>query len=462
MVEKYRERYQILGIDLSKAFDCLDRVKLIDIFRTARIGTEDDLRILTYMLAETELQVKIQNEVSDFFGTSIGTPQGDALSPVLFLVYLEFILREYRLTMPPMRNDNEQEYADDVLFYLHSKIDPREGCHVRDCDCAVCRKDELVQVLPPIFSKHNMTMNAGKTEHTELTHATASTTKFYVLGNYLSGDLECTHRIARAQVAFNAMCRIWLDTSKRISLWRKIALYRAMVEPHLTYNAGSCPFTQVHLDRFNAAHRRHLRRLMNIYYPRYISNGDTYERTKQKPISLEITRQRWSMFGHILRLDENTPANKMMRMYYTERFPGDYQLRECNRGGTNITSIPKLLHLDIKKLPKNKRYVNLGVADLETKLQLERLRKTAANRDHWRDNIVKLMVSNAERLWIRREVKRLTKKGTGPNANGEDNYGEEEEDPLIELPEDAAYYVTADMMGLRDQLLRNLTKGRNN
>ena len=68
------------------------------------------------------------------------------------------------------------------------------------------------------MAKYSMTMNAGKTEHVELTHETARTTNFFVLGNYLSGDLECAHRLAKAQVAFNAMCRLWLDKSERVKL----------------------------------------------------------------------------------------------------------------------------------------------------------------------------------------------------------------------------------------------------
>ena len=69
-------------------------------------------------------------------------------------------------------------------------------------------------------------------------------------------------------------------------------------------------------------------------------------------------------------------------------------------------------------------------------------------------------VGNAERLSIRRKVRRLTKKGTGPSVNN-DGDGDDDEDPLINLTsEDEAYYVTADMVRLRDQLIRNLINGR--
>ena len=45
MVERYQERYWLLGLDLSKAFDSLDREDLLRIFRVEVGATEDEMRI---------------------------------------------------------------------------------------------------------------------------------------------------------------------------------------------------------------------------------------------------------------------------------------------------------------------------------------------------------------------------------------------------------------------------------
>ena len=154
-------------------------------------------------------------------------------------------------------------------------------------------------------------------------------------------------------------------------------------------------------------------------------------------------------------MTEETLANKMIKVYYTKRFRESYTARECNTGGTNITSLPKLIHLDIKKLPITKKFGILEITDFNTTTQLKALRKTTGNREKW-SIVVDTMVRNAERLWIRREVKRLTKKETAPNVNN-DGDGDDDEDPLVDLTEEPAHYVTADIMiGLRDQLLKNL------
>ena len=66
----------------------------------------------------------------------------------------------------------------------------------------------MPMALPPILAKYNMKMNAGKTEHTDLTHARARSTNLYVLCNYLSRDVEVIHYIWKFQVALNAIFKI--------------------------------------------------------------------------------------------------------------------------------------------------------------------------------------------------------------------------------------------------------------
>ena len=95
MVERYGERVSFLGLDLSKAFDSLHRGKLMDILREHKLATADELRMIQFLLSKTTLRGKINGELGRVFETHIGTPQGDALSPILFLIYLEHIWRTY-------------------------------------------------------------------------------------------------------------------------------------------------------------------------------------------------------------------------------------------------------------------------------------------------------------------------------------------------------------------------------
>ena len=46
-------------------------------------------RIIRVLISGTTLRVTVQDQLGEQFTTSVGIPQGDGLSPVLFIIYLE-------------------------------------------------------------------------------------------------------------------------------------------------------------------------------------------------------------------------------------------------------------------------------------------------------------------------------------------------------------------------------------
>jgi len=89
--QRYQQQIHILGIDLSKAFDTVNRSKLMAVLGT--FLNTDEVRIIQMLLTNTNLRTRIGQHIGDVFSTTTGTPQGDSLSPVLFIVYLEAAMR---------------------------------------------------------------------------------------------------------------------------------------------------------------------------------------------------------------------------------------------------------------------------------------------------------------------------------------------------------------------------------
>ena len=112
---------KISGIDMTAAFDTVDRNQLLNIIAT--IVNEDELRIRRFLLGNTKINTFISN---------VGTPQGNSLSPVLFIVYLEHALKEDRTTLPRQivkyekEIPNEIAYADEVDFIGHDYVNINE------------------------------------------------------------------------------------------------------------------------------------------------------------------------------------------------------------------------------------------------------------------------------------------------------------------------------------------------
>ena len=115
---------------------------------------KDALRMVEALLRDTNLRVQIDGIKSDWFNTTIGTPQGDCLSPVLFVVYLEAALRSLRSKIGPRSTED----ADTLL--------PREIVYADDTDLISFCKDWLESVLteiPSEFAKYNLIVNEDKT-----------------------------------------------------------------------------------------------------------------------------------------------------------------------------------------------------------------------------------------------------------------------------------------------------------
>ena len=98
------------------------------------------------------------------------------------------------------------------------------------------------------------------------------------------------------------------------------------MKPVLLYNCSTWGLTKIDEQQLDTFHRKQLKRVLKIKYPHRISTNNLYERCNTKQISLEILKQRWQKFGHILRLDKETPAYKSMIYYFDfthkERFKG--------------------------------------------------------------------------------------------------------------------------------------------
>ena len=106
---------------MSTAFNTIDRKQLLQLL--TNLVAEAKKRIIQFLLSNTTLTVKISDaNTEEPFLTNIGTPPGDSLSPVPFIIYLEQALKNVRSRLDSHSNTiqahlpNEIVYADDIDF----------------------------------------------------------------------------------------------------------------------------------------------------------------------------------------------------------------------------------------------------------------------------------------------------------------------------------------------------------
>ena len=138
ITEKSREFQKIIYfcfIDYAKAFDCVDHNKQWKILQEMQIADH-----LTYLLrnlyAGQEATVRTGHGTTDWFQIGKAVRQGGILSPCLFNLYAEYIMRNTGLNKAQAgikiarRNINNLRYADDTTLMAGSKeeepLDERE------------------------------------------------------------------------------------------------------------------------------------------------------------------------------------------------------------------------------------------------------------------------------------------------------------------------------------------------
>eukprot|EP00117_Sycon_ciliatum_P021388 scpid32601/ scgid1959/ Probable RNA-directed DNA polymerase from transposon BS; Reverse transcriptase len=370
--QRLQQKYDIIGIDMSKAFDTISRPKLINVL--ASFLDNDDVTLISYLLQHTTLQVRLPGTDGIKFKTDRGTPQGDSLSPVLFIVYLELAaLRDVRNILPirpqldiDLHLPTDTSYADDVDF-LSSR-----GTDLQSC----------LPVIGDTLKQWDLTVNSTKTEFTHIERFSDCIAEEWrltrKLGSLLGDREDVSRRMQLATGAFQRLWALWVRGSQ-VRENRRVKLYNAFITPILLYNCSTWGVPSNVIKRLEAFHRRQLRTVVGIKYPQVIKNSELYKRTNSQPLGETIVRARWRLFGHVLRLNDDVPARVMMAAYF------ENPSSAATWRGRPRTTLPLSLHQDLQRIG----------GSLKKREELENLHAISQSRQDWKDlcsNVIKAYI----------------------------------------------------------------------
>ena len=333
------------------------------------------------LLADTNLKVKLGDVLSEPFQTTIGTPQGDGLSPILFAIYLEKALRDVRRESEPHRPaidkgiPPEAIYADDTDFISRSQDFLKF----------------LETLIPPTLQPHQLVANDGKWERTTLSGEVKGNDsewkKTKKLGSLLGDEEDVERRIVLATASFKKLRLLW-ERKKLTSIETRMRAYNALVIPVLLYNSGTWGITNKIMDRLEKFHRRQLREIIGVK-TRGVHNENLYKICNTYELKGRIIEARWALFGHTLRLDRNTPAQQAMD-YYCENGVG--------AKGRPVTTLPVLLFNEYEKYVTEKR--GIKKYSKSNNILLKELRELAGDKGKWRE-----LVNDMCELELRDKIK---------------------------------------------------------
>ena len=160
------------------------------------------------------------------------------------------------------------------------------------------------------------------------------------------------------------------------SLRTRVRVYKSFVLPVLLYNVATLALTETLEHKLDVFHRKQLRHVVGVRWPATISNEKLYKITDSAPLSHVALQRRWTFFGHVCRLQDDTPAKRAMFAFF--------RALDClpRRAGRPCNCLVTTLQRDLR---------NSNAASyltLENTSGLLRLIQLAADRKGWKKMVL--------------------------------------------------------------------------
>ena len=271
----------VVFVDFKKAFDSVLHSKLTSILRELNTP-EDVVRLIEDLYSKAHGTITWKGEKTAPFNTPVGVRQGCPISPALFNLYTEHLMREWtvetaHLTSPDVEGVQctEQRYADDLVLMALTAEDVQE----------------MLATLGVVAERYGLHIHPEKTEYmvikSTMDDATISysgnmlkrVSRFKYLGTTITHDLDDAMEIrCRIAIAKETLNRCTYLKSTRINITTKLHLIKALVASRLTYGCCTWRVKTAEAKRLDAFGREIWRRHLGLSWQDMVSNKELERR----------------------------------------------------------------------------------------------------------------------------------------------------------------------------------------
>ena len=302
------------------------------------------MRVIKGLYTNCLSRVKNHTIESEWFSVETGVRQGDVLSPLLFIVFMDHCMREVN------SGENEEEtlaYADDVAVVTNNITDLERVA------------DKWYQVM----RQNDMKINTGRGK-TEFMSVSRRNEEFDISigGNRVNQVTDYSY----LGVNINSSNRQEIELNKRISKYNsnlgmmypllkdryipkecKITIYTAILKPVLIYGSEVWSLTSKTEARIQAAEMRALRVIRGVNKKDRIRNSHIRKDLGVEPLLTSIEKARLRWFGHVKRMEGNRLSRKYLEWQPRDKRPAGRPRKRWMEGvelallrrGLNIQSI---------------------------------------------------------------------------------------------------------------------------
>ena len=373
LIEKFGSKGKVLYasfMDLEKAYDRVNRSAMWKVLEQYGVSGKL-LQAVKSFYVESEACVRVCRQESDWFGVKVGLRQGCVMSPWLFNVFIDGVMREVQQEVretgvslwDASRNCALKVgwlmYADDTVLVAGSEVELQK---LVDEFGRVCRKRKL-----SVNISKSKVMKIGGNQGTNDLNVSLNNRRmeevdtYRYLGVDISSDgkmhEELCHRMKEARKNAGMLKSLW--NRRNVSREAKVGMFEGIVEPSLLYGSETWVTNKSERKKMEAVEMDCLRSICGVRRLDMVTNAEVRRRSgKEVSVGAKMDQSVLRWFGHVERMDEE----RLVRRVY-----------ESNVEGTRRRGRPRKCWMD-------------GVLNVlnEKGLDIQRARECVHDRSGWR------------------------------------------------------------------------------
>ena len=311
-----RELY-LCFIDLEKAYDRVPRGKLLSVLRDYGIGGKL-LQAIKGLYLDSQAAVRVDGKLSSWFRVVSGVRQGCNLSPLLFILFMDHMLKTINWQGEIKIGENKISslaYADDLVVMADSierlqnnisELDQR----CKDYGMKISISKTKVMSVGKRFKRIDCQIGGTKLEQVD---------SFKYLGCIFSQDAnivkELEARCSKAN-AVSAQLRSTLFCKKEVSTKTKLSVHRSIFRPTLLYGSESWVDTGYLINKVEVTDMKVARMIAGTnrweQWQEGVHNEEIKEKLGMNTIDGAVRANRLRWWGHVTRMGEARLPKRLM------------------------------------------------------------------------------------------------------------------------------------------------------
>ena len=257
------------------------------------------------LYSDFKAKVICRPQLSESFSIKTGVKQGCILSPFLFTLCIDWLMKETTkterrgITWTLTNVLEDLDFADDICLLSQRHNDMQQKTNDLNANGG------CLGFKTSTSKTKEMRMNSKSREPITVREGTIEAVNdFIYLGSKMQADgdsePDVKRRISKASQAFSMLKNIW--KSKKLTRNTKIRIFRSNFVSVLLYGCESWKVTTTISRMLEVFQNRCLRRILNIFWPNTISNIELHRKASTSSIMTEIKQRRWTWMGRVIRM----------------------------------------------------------------------------------------------------------------------------------------------------------------